>query len=401
MMTPAPLLATFLGVLTFQATAFAQATSETVEENRLTQLATLRSTLTNQLHLQAYELIDEMVYEWKERPLFEQPTEVVVASVNAPIGYGAGLMTLLENHLYAVILENQDTNIDLVECSACSDMVVHSGSEATVISRGIDQPRALDRILPRLPAYALHLDLEAEGAALVLRARLTKLDQGQRIHWARAYTPTVGSTALLRSNQRLISAEEARQEYLDLLRGDEVIMIPFRLGLHSFASGENNTINPPLFMLQTGIELSPTFARAWSASFLGGIIYLPDTYIGMIGQTRIYRLITGNHRSIAGPDLYFFVGADIITVSGEAIVSLKPEETSFADLLVATNPEIKPRATFGGFQVGLELRVNNRIGLTAGLKTIPSLRDSSNMGRFFRSNIVDFHSLTTEVAFWY
>ena len=166
-----------------------------------------------------------MVYEWKERPLFEQPTEVVVASVNAPIGYGAGLMTLLENHLYAVILENQDTNIDLVECSACSDMVVHSGSEATVISRGIDQPRTLSRILPRLPAYALHLDLEAEGAALVLRARLTKLDQGQRIHWARAYTPTVGSTALLRSNQRLISAEEARQEYLDLLRGDEVIMI--------------------------------------------------------------------------------------------------------------------------------------------------------------------------------
>ena len=34
MMTPAPLLITFLGILTFQATAFAQATSETVEENR-------------------------------------------------------------------------------------------------------------------------------------------------------------------------------------------------------------------------------------------------------------------------------------------------------------------------------------------------------------------------------
>ena len=67
MMTPAHLLTTFLGILTLQATAFAQATSETIEENRLTQLATLRSTLTNQLHLQAYELIDEMVYEWKER----------------------------------------------------------------------------------------------------------------------------------------------------------------------------------------------------------------------------------------------------------------------------------------------------------------------------------------------
>ena len=258
MMTPAPLLITFLGILTFQATAFAQATSETVEENRLTQLATLRSTLTNQLHLQAYELIDEMVYEWKERPLFEQPTEVVVASVNAPIGYGAGLMTLLENHLYAVILETKTPISTWSSAQPAPIWWCIPGSEATVISRGIDQPRTLSRILPRLPAYALHLDLEAEGAALVLRARLTKLDQGQRIHWARAYTPTVGSTALLRSNQRLISAEEARQEYLDLLRGDEVIMIPFRLGLHSFASGENNTINPPLFMLQTGIELSPT-----------------------------------------------------------------------------------------------------------------------------------------------
>ena len=280
-------------------------------------------------------------------------------------------------------------------------MVVRSGSEATVISRGIDQPQTLSRIVPSLPPYALHLDLETEGAALVLRARLTKLDQGQRIYWAKAYTPTVGSTALLRSNQRLISAEEARQEYLEILRGDEVIMIPFRLGLHSFASGENNTINPPLFMLQTGIELSPTFARAWSASFLGGIIYLPDTYIGMIGQARIYRLLTGNHRSLVGPDLYFFVGADIITVSGEAIASLQPEETSFADLLATTNPEIKPRATFGGFKVGLELRVNNRIGLTAGLKTIPSLRNSPSMGQILRSPIADFHSLTTEVAFWY
>ena len=163
-------------------------------------------------------------------------------------------MTLLENHLYAVILENHDTNIDLVECSACSDMVVHSGSEATVISRGIDQPRALGRILPRLPAYALHLDLEAEGAALVLRARLTKLDQGQRIHWARAYTPTVGSTALLRSNQRLISAEEARQEYLELLRGDEVIMIPFRLGLHSFASGKTTPSTPRSSCFKLGLS---------------------------------------------------------------------------------------------------------------------------------------------------
>ena len=104
MMTRAPLLIAFLYTLTLQANAFAQAISETVEENRLIQLATLRSKLTNQIHLQAYELIDEMVYEWKERPLFEQPTEVVVASVNAPVGFGAGLMTLLENHLYAVIL---------------------------------------------------------------------------------------------------------------------------------------------------------------------------------------------------------------------------------------------------------------------------------------------------------
>ena len=99
----------------------------------------------------------------------------------------------------------------------------------------------------------------------------------------------------------MISAEEARQEYLEILRGDEVIMIPFRLGLHSFASGENNTINPSTLYAPTGIELSPTFARAWSASFLGGIIYLPDTYIGMIGQARIYRLLTGNHRSLVGP----------------------------------------------------------------------------------------------------
>lgn len=381
--------------------ASAQAVEETVRENDMVRVNNARSEIANQIHLQAYDLIDQMVYEWGSNPIFEKPTSVVVAAVNAPLGLGSGLMALLENHLYAVVLANLRTNIRLVQCGACTEILVHSGKEGTVLSRGIDQPSVLRDHLPSLPDFALYLDLEAEGASLVLRVRITKVEGARPIVWAKAYTPTIGSSALLRSPSPLISAEDARNEYLAVLRGQGPIAIPLKVTLHTFASGENNTINPPLLMIQSGIEVTPTFARAWAASFTGGIMYLPDTYIGLHGQARIYRLISGNYRSLTGPDVYLFVGADITTVSGESIASLTPGETSLTDLFTAANPALKPRATFGGFQLGLEVRVNNKIGLTVGLKSIPSLRDSAALGDFLRTAFIDFQSLSTEVAFWY
>ena len=374
---------------------------QTVRENDLVRIDDARSQIANQLHLQAYDLIDQMVYEWSNNPIFEKPTAVVVAAVNAPLGLGSGLMALLENHLYAVVIGNPKTNLLLVQCSACTDMMIHSGKEGTVLSRGIDQPGILERHLNTAPDFALYVDLEAEGASLVLRVRLTKIEPKRPIIWAKSYTPTIGSSALLRSTSPLVSAEDARNEYLSVLRGEGPIAIPLKFTLHTFASGENDTINPPLFMLQTGIEITPTFARAWAASFTGGMIYLPDTYIGLHGQARVYRLISGNYRSLTSPDVYLFMGADITTVSGESIASLTPEETSLTDLLTATNPNLKPRATFGGFQLGLEVRVNNKIGVTVGLKSIPSLRDSPTMGDFLKTAFMDFQSLSTEVAFWY
>ncbi|MBN2801254.1 MAG: hypothetical protein JXX28_19090 [Deltaproteobacteria bacterium] len=372
------------------------------EQAQIAQLDRLRAQVADQVHLAAFDLVDELVYGWTADPVFPSETQVVLAGVTVPVGLGTGLQALIENHLAAVLAENPSTHVQLVHCPQCTAVVVHSGPEGTVISRGIDDPEVLERIGGGGGKHALFVDVEAEGAWLVLRARLTRLTPDLPIVWSHTLSTAAGTPALLRQPTHLKSAAEARREYLDALSGRGNSLIPLRFAVRSYAAPPSwydppGTPPPPFLWLQSGVELAPTSARAWTASLLAGVSYIPQAYQGLMTQARISRLITGRARSLTRPDLYVFGGIAMMTVWGPGTASFQAPTPNGDDLLTVASP----REILGTFHLGADLRLGNRIGISAFLETLPALSQSENLGEYYYGLGISFQSLGSEVTFWF
>lgn len=375
--------------------------ADTVRDAQLAELDRVRAEIASQVHLTAFDLVDELVYRWTVDPVFETPTNVVLASVTAPVGLGSGFEALLENHLSAVLTANPTTNLQLVHCPACTAVVVHSGPEGTVVSRGIDDPAVLAELGGATGQSALFVDIEAEGAFLVLRARLTRLTPDLPIVWSHTIATSASAPALLRSPTDLKSASEAREEYLDALHDRGLLSIPLRIAVRSYARPPGDAFPaPPFLWVQSGVEMSPTDARAWTASLLAGYTFIPQAYQGLMGQARISRLITGRSRSLTRPDIYLFAGGAVITVWGPASAAFV-EEPIDLDTLLATALGQGPRTSFGTMQVGGDMRIGNRIGTSMFIEAMPGMNNSENFGRFIGILGLNFQSLGTEVTFWF
>jgi hypothetical protein len=93
------------------------------------------------------------------------------------------------------------------------------------------------------------------------------------------------------------------------------------------------------------------------------------------------------------------VGASVNTVWGQATAGFQPEPLNADAILAALNGD-DPRFSFGGIQVGADLRIGNRIGFSSYLETLPDMRDHRNIGTYTRV-IVGFHSWGNEVTFWF
>jgi hypothetical protein len=373
--------------------------SDALEQAQQAELERVRGEVAGEIQLQAYDLVDELVYGWLQDAPFDAPTPVVLAGVTVPVGLGTGLQALLENHIAAVIGENRATNVQLVHCPACTAVVVHSGPEGTVIARGIDDPAVLEE-LGAGGRHALFIDVEAEGSWLVLRARLTKLTPDLPIVWSHTIASAASSPSLLRQPRDLKSASDARQEYLDVLHDRGPLVIPLRFAVRAYAQPTDGAgvPPPPLIWLQSGAELGTTGGRAWTSSMIVGYAFIPEAYQGLMAQARVSRLLTGRTRSLTRPDLYGFAGAALIHVWGPSALSFQTE-TLDSDALLRLLTGQDPRASFGAFQVGLDLRVGNRIGLSGFLETIPALGTSPNFGNFVPVAGLKFQSLGTEVTF--
>ncbi len=370
-----------------------------VQEAQQAELERVRLQIADQVQLVAFDLVDEMVVSLRDDPVFDKPTPVVLADVTVPVGLGAGMASLVENHLATVLLANPDTHLQLVHCPSCTAVVVHSGPEATVISRGHDQPETLEKLGVGTGQHALFVDVEAEGAFLVLRARLTRLTESQPIVWSHTVATSASTPALLRQPEGLTTASEARAEYLDALRDRGPIAVPLRFAVRTFARPDEGVAAPPFVWLQSGVELGVTDAQAWTSSILVGYSFIPQAYQGIMGQARVHRLLTGRARSHIKPDLYGFVGAAVISVWGPATGAFSSEVLT-ADEIIAALDEEGPRTSFGTLQVGLDLRVGQRIGLSTFLEAIPDYANSPNFGNYVRVGL-GFQSLGTEVTFWF
>lgn len=359
-----------------------------------------RADVANQIHLAAFDLVDEMIFGWLQEPIFSKPTPVVLAEVTVPVGLGTGLQAQLENHIAAVLGENPTTNVQLVHCPECTAVVVHSGPEGTVISRGYDNPEVLERIGDGTGQHALFVDIEAEGAWLVMRARLTRLTPELPIVWSHTIASSASTPALLRQPDDLKSVADAQQEYLDALRDRGPITIPLRFAVRAYSQPNNNrgTPAPPFLWLQTGIEMSSTEAQVWTGSVVAGYSFIPQAYQGLMLQGRISRLATGRSRSLTRPDLYVFMGAAAMSVWGQATASFRNEVLT-ADELLTDVAALDPRTTLGTLQAGAEVRIHNRIGVSMFLETMPALRNSRNLGSYLTLGSFNFQSFGTEVTF--
>jgi len=401
--------------------------ADPLEAAQLAELDRVRTQVAGQVQLTAYDLLDELVLGWIQEPVFTTPTPVVLAGLTVPVGLGTGLQALLENHLGGLLTQNPGCNVQLSHCPSCTAVVVHSGPEGTVVSRGIDSPALLQELGSGGRKYALFVDVEAEGTWLVLRARMTELNPDLPIVWSRTLSHASSVPAMLRQPDDLKTVAEARQDYLAALESRGPLAVPVRIGVRAFAAPDGNTLfetdtfdtydttdtdtdtgldtggigiaPPPFYWVQSGIELGMSDARAWISSFVLGYSVIPQAYQGLMGEVRFARLLTGNYRSLTRPDLYAFGGAAVMTVWGPATGSFTNNALNTDDILNQLEGD-DPRAVFGTFQAGLDLRVGNRMGMSAFFEFLPSFRNSDNFGAYLSVFGLGIQSFGTEVTFW-
>ncbi|MET0404519.1 MAG: hypothetical protein ABW123_19050 [Cystobacter sp.] len=374
-----------------------------VTEAQRAQMEKLRAEVAGQIQLQAYDLLDELVYGWTQQPVFELETPVVLADVTVPVGFGSGLSALIENHFSDLVVKNPRTRVTLAHCPQCTAVMVHSGAKGTIVSRGVDQPEALATAGALSGArHALFLDFEAEGSALVLRARITSLEPALPIVHARTLSTSTSSPALLRAGDQLKSAAEARREYLDALQGRGVFTLPVRIAVRSYASSGSNTIAAvPFIWLQTGTEVALTQARAWTGTVSVGATWMPQLHTGFMAQARISRLLTGSVASLTRPDLYVFAGGSVLSIHGQGARVFQDKVLNLEDLL-SNIPQlaIDAHATFASFPIGLELRIGNRVGASIFLESSPALDTAPSIGAHLNLlGLLKFHSMGAEVTF--
>ncbi|MBK7861834.1 MAG: hypothetical protein IPJ65_25100 [Archangiaceae bacterium] len=358
-----------------------------------------RNEIAAQLQLHAYDLLDELVFRWTQEPPFENESPLVLADVTVPVGFGSGLQALIENHFVSLLVKNPRAKLQLVHCPQCMAMVVHSGAKGTVVARGVDEPETLAKAgVASGSRHALFLDFEAEGAALVLRVRITSLEPNLPIVYARTISTTTASPSLLRSEDKLKSAAEARKEYLDLLEGKGLLLVPISFAVRTYQPNPNAFVaTAPLLWLNVGIEAALSQARAWTASFSAGITWAPESHVGWSLTGRVGRLLTGNTVSLTHPDVYAYVGGSVISMYGTGALAFRNNIPTPEDLKASTGTT--PNVIFGTLHFGLMARLKNRIAVSAYIETAPALNGSPVLGNFIDLGFTKLQTLGFEVLF--
>lgn len=368
-------------------------------EARRAQMETARAEVASQFQLQAFDLIDELVFQWLQEPPFQSPTPLVLANVGVPLGFGPGLEALVENHFIAVLNKNPRSNVQLAHCPQCTALVVRSGKEGTVVARGFDQPEVISKLGATSGAqHAIFLDFEAEGAALVLRVRVTRLEPALPIVYGKTISTTTSSPALLRSAERLKSAADARKEYLEILEGRGLITVPVKLGIRAYGVPEGMVSTIPMVWLTVGLELALSQARAWTAALNASFSWQPEGHVAYSVQGRFSRLLSGSVTSLTRPDFYGFFQGSVISVHGTTALSFRADLPTPNDLRMATG--VTPQMSFAAFGTGVEMRVKNRIGLAVYFEWAPWLDFAPAVGNFLDvSPFFKIHTIGVEVSF--
>lgn len=391
-------VAFLLGCIAWHASAWAEI--DIAEDLHRERMEKLRKVHANQIHLMATDLLDELVLAYKSAPPFAKPTQIVLADVNGPLGYGSGFEAILENHLAELLIEHPQTGLRLVHCPACHATTTHSDAKATVISKGIDQPDALRALGVKTGSlHAMFIDVEAEGANLVLRARIVALEEGLPVVHARTISSNFLSPALLRSGNFLVSAEKARASYLEAVSKQGPLQFPVRFSISSFASSRDSVFlaPPPIVWLSAGGEFAINHSRDWLGAILVGGTWVPSLYNGYMLQGRLMRLLTGAAASYTHPNLYLTVGASLIGLQGPVTLTLQDEQPNLTVIQQLLN-NTTPLFFYPSLQVGLDLRIGQRIGIALLGETTPTLANAPAIGTHLDFLFLQIHAVSAEVS---
>ena len=209
-----------------------------VADAQRAQIEALRGQVAAQIQLQAYDLLDELVFGWNQQPVFAVETPWCSPTSACRWAWAPGCRRSSRTTWWR--------SWRRTPAPTCSSCIARPACRwwSTREPRGPSSRAGwTSRRRCRRPGplstsrHALFLDFEAEGAALVLRARITSLEPALPIVYAKTLSTTTASPALLRSGAHLKSAAEARQEYLEALERRGAYQVPIEMGVRTYASG--------------------------------------------------------------------------------------------------------------------------------------------------------------------
>ena len=155
----------------------------------------------------------------------------------------------------------------------------------------------------------------------------------------------------------------------------------------------------PQVWIEAGAEIALTQARAWTASLQLGVTWFPEVQTGAMLQGRIARLFSGDASSLTNPDIYGFVGGTIIVMQGAGALTFRDKTPNIADILGAATGVSNPQAIWGAGQVGLMMRVKNRIAIDVYAEAAPTLGNATGIGNYIDLGITKVQSVGGEVSF--
>lgn len=381
------------------------------------ELQRVRAQVTNRIQLLAAELLDELIHGWRESPPLPSTSDIIIAQISVPLGVGSPLTAFLENHATELITHNPATGLRLVHCPQCTEMVVQSQPDATIVARGLDLPEALRRITNRTGTlHALYLDFEAEGTSLVLRAKITRLEPHLPIVAARTLVMTTSEGGVLRSPNNLVSVGEARTELENILFERGWFLFPVRILIRSYSTDassafgitENFSTNDvgliaPFIWFEAGVETAFSAGQTWLAGFNLGFTSMDTLYEGWSVGARINRLLWGSVRSLSNPNPYWFFGGTVIHAKGPNTLAFHKNyyDVEMAQPIGGFSLVDKPQTTFFAIKTGIELRLRSRFSLGIFLEAIPALTDAPLLGSHAEILGIDFQCFGGEIGLWF
>jgi len=351
------------------------------------------------LRLMASDLVDDMVYTWLQGAPVSGPTSLVVAEIDAPVGVDHRFDEEIENHLYELLRANPKLPLSLVHCALCRQTMAVSNPKRTVMGRALNMPEGQEMLSHYPHTYALALHFDVVERDLALWAEIYEIASPQRVVWAKRYSTSTSSRALLQDPNHLVSISEAREEQRKIIAGHDSMQTITRFPVRTFAAASNaNTTAeiPPVIFLEQWLEgiMGPHRNRRAGVGF--GLTSIKDAMQGWSLGASYAQLLFRDEPSLTQPDVWVRFAATYMRLEGPQAAVFGSNQLDVNHLI---NSDDTPRAGLMGYQLGIEVFAKNRIGLGAFVEYIPLL--DSNQAIATRNILVPFHSLgVTGVFLW-